>query len=167
MGRRRDAVILLVDHQVGPLWELEHVTTRRRVVELTRAATRAGIPIVITASGLDEHGPVIPELVDACGDAPIMSREDYTPWNDREVRRAIVTSGAQTLIIAGSDTDASVVPCALSAIRDGYDVHVALDACGPSTSRAVVQLLDAGVSVLTTPRIVTEFRTDSARLVAV
>jgi len=47
-----NACVLLIDHQIGPLWELEFAETRRRAVELAGGAKRLAVPTVITAIGV-------------------------------------------------------------------------------------------------------------------
>ena len=162
----RDTILLLIDHQVGPLWEFDCAPTRRRVAELASGARRAGVPLIVTTIAPEEHGPLIPELAAICVDEPFILRARTNAWDDRDVRRIAAASGRPRIIVAGGATERSVIPCALAARRDGFQVDVVVDACGPSTSRAVVQLLDGGVGVSTTRRIVAELLT-AGRLLAV
>ena len=46
---RDNAALLLIDQQVGPLWELELAPQRRRVTALARVAERLGVPTIVTA----------------------------------------------------------------------------------------------------------------------
>src|SRR5947199_7497002 len=69
-----NAVVLLIDHQIGPLWELEFNASRRRVVELATVAERLGIPTIVTAIAPDNWGPIIPELRAVVGDGSVIVR---------------------------------------------------------------------------------------------
>src|SRR5690349_18575813 len=71
-----NAALLLIDHQVGPLWELNFAETRRTVARLAVASHRMHVPIVITAIGPEVWGAVIPELTAAVGDAPHIVRTE-------------------------------------------------------------------------------------------
>src|SRR5690348_17221523 len=71
-----NAALLLIDHQVGPLWELNFAETRRRVVTLALASREMRLPTIVTAIGLDVWGAVIPELTAATGDAPQIVRAE-------------------------------------------------------------------------------------------
>lgn len=163
---RRDTILLLIDHQVGPLWDFDCSATRRRVAELARGAQRAGLPLIVTTIAPEEHGPLIPELSTICVDEPFVLRTRPNAWDDRDIRRIIGATGRQRVIIAGADIERSVIRCALAARRDGFNVDVVIDACGPCTSRAVAELFDGGVGVSTTRRVVAELET-AGRLLAV
>src|SRR5262245_41543308 len=57
-----NAVLLLIDHQIGPLWELEFSGVRQRAAELARVARERDMPTIITAMDPEELGWIIPEL---------------------------------------------------------------------------------------------------------
>jgi len=162
----RDTILLLIDHQVGPLWEFDCAPTRRRVVELARGAQCAGLPTIVTTIAPEAHGPLIPELATTCLAEPFVLRSRSNAWDDREVRHTVAALGRPRLVVAGGDVERSVIPCALAARRDGFQVDVVLDACGPSTSRAVARVLDGGAAVTTTRRVIAELSI-AERLVAV
>jgi len=63
-----NAVLLLIDHQVGlftgvrdiPVAELKH-----NVVALAKAVKVLGVPLIVTATSPEMWGPIIPELTEA------------------------------------------------------------------------------------------------------
>src|SRR6266516_743898 len=57
-----NACVLLIDHQIGTLWELEFAKQRRSVVELAADARRLRLTTIITAIGIESLGPIIPKL---------------------------------------------------------------------------------------------------------
>ncbi|WP_308407411.1 isochorismatase family protein [Streptomyces olivochromogenes] len=103
---RGNAVVVLVDHQVGlltgvrdiPIGELKH-----NVVALARAAAVLGIPLVVTTTAADSMwGPTAPELVEAFpAGQKIIDRSTVNAWHDDRVREAVETTGRQKLIFAG------------------------------------------------------------------
>lgn len=151
-----NACVLLIDHQIGPLWELDFAEVRRRVVELASTAGRLRMPTVITAIGIDRLGPVIPELTDALEDAPHLVRSVVNPWDDPRIRGTIQRMGREKLIIAGSAADVGVALCARSAIDAGYQVYAPLDASAHFSHATSSWLSRAGVIVTTVSLIMTE-----------
>lgn len=158
-----NACILLIDHQIGPLWELEFAEPRRRVVELATAARRLQLPTIITAIGLEMLGPIIPELTAANEEAPHLVRSDVNAWEDLAVRRAVEATGRTKLIIAGSAAHVGVALCAKSAVDAGYDVYAPIDASAQFSHAASVWLARAGVIITTVSLVTAELETLHAR----
>jgi nicotinamidase-related amidase len=148
--------VLLIDHQIGPLWELEFAEPRRRVVELAAAARRLRVPTIITAIGIDRLGPVIPELTAAFEEAPHITRSAVNAWDDPRIRGAIERADRKKLIIAGSAADVGVALCARSASKAGLDVYVPMDASTHFSHATSRSLSRAGVIVTTVSLIVNE-----------
>lgn len=151
-----NAAVLLIDHQIGPLWELEFAETRRAVVELARLAEQLRLPTVISAIGVETWGAVIPELTDAYASAPHIVRAAVNPWDESRVRIPIEQSRRRKLVIAGGAGSPSVTLCALSAARAGYDVYCALDASAQLGHDAIARLAREGVIATTTSLITKE-----------
>ena len=151
-----NATVLLIDHQIGPLWELEFAETRRAIVALARFADEMRLPTVISAIGLETWGAVIPELTDAYPTAPHIVRASVNPWDDARVRTSIERSRREKLVIAGGAGAPSVTLCALSAARAGYEVYCALDASAQLGHDAIARLAREGVIATTTSLITTE-----------
>ena len=158
-----NAAVLLVDHQIGPLWELEFAATRGAVVALARLAERMRLPTVISAIGVETWGAVIPELSDAYPSAPHIVRANVNPWDEPRVRTAIEQSRRRKLVIAGGAGAPSVNLCALSAMRAGYEVYCALDASANLGHDAIARLALAGVISTTTSLLASEILSGQAR----
>jgi nicotinamidase-related amidase len=145
----RNAAMLLIDHQIGPLWELEFGGMRRTLGELARRARRLGVPTVITAIAPEIWGSVIPELASVVPDAPTIVRGAVNPWEESRVRRAVESAKRRKLLIAGGAGEDAVTSCALCAANSGYDVYVLLDASPELGHAAIARLGRAGVIVTT------------------
>ena len=158
-----NACLLLIDHQIGPLWELEFAETRRRVVELAAAARRFQLPTIISAIGVESLGPIIPELTAAFEEAPHLVRSVVNAWDDRRVRSAIEETGRKKLIVAGSAANVGVALCAKSAVDAGYDVYAPIDASGQFSHAASSWLSRAGVIVTTVSLLTREIEGTHAR----
>jgi len=158
-----NACVLLIDHQIGPLWELEFAEPRRRVVELATAARRLQLPTIITAIGIETLGPIIPELTAANETAPHLVRSEVNAWDDPAVRGAVEGTGRRKLIIAGSAAHVGVALCAKSAVDAGFDVYAPIDASAQFSHAASTWLARAGVIVTTVSLVTTELETVHAR----
>jgi nicotinamidase-related amidase len=157
-----NAAVLLIDHQIGPLWELEFAETRRAVVELAGLAAQLRLPTVISAIGVETWGAVIPELTDAYASAPHIVRATVNAWDEPRVRIPIEQSRRQKLVIAGGAGSPSVSLCALSAARAGYDVYCVLDASAQLGHDAITRLARDGVIATTTSLITGEILSEQA-----
>jgi nicotinamidase-related amidase len=151
-----NACVLLIDHQIGPLWELEFAEPRRRVAELAANARRLRLPTIVTAIGIETLGPVIPELTTAFEEAPHITRTTVNAWDDDRICDAIKSTGRKKLILAGSTADVGVALCAKSAIAAGYDVYVPIDASAHFSHATSSWLSRAGAIVSTVSLVVGE-----------
>lgn len=146
---RDNTILLLIDHQIGPLWDLESSASRRRVVELARLAQTLDIPTVVTAIAPETCGPVIPELGVVVDDSRILVRRTANAWDDARIRSAVAASGRRKLIVAGGVVEVGVALCALAAAHAGYEVYAPIDASGQASHPALLRLSRAGVIVTT------------------
>ena len=145
-----NAIVLLIDHQIGPLWDLEFSASRRRVVDLARLAQTLGVPTVVTTIAPKTCGPVIPELGVVIDESRIIVRRTANAWDDARIRSAVDACGRRKLILAGSVLDVGVALCALAAAHAGYEVYAPIDASGQASHAALLRLSRAGVIVTTT-----------------
>jgi nicotinamidase-related amidase len=146
-------VILFADLQAGII-ELsatqDIARLRRAVAALAKLAKIFDIPVVVTTAPGAEGAPVVtPEIGAALGDRPQHLRTTTDAFLHPATREAIDSLGRKTLIISGVATEIIVQHSALSGAAQGYDVQVAVDACGGLTARtedaALRRLTQAGV----------------------
>lgn len=155
MLSREDAVLLLVDHQVGLLSGVRDISLgdlKHNVVALANAARALGVPVIITATMPDGMwGATMPELTTALPDVKVINRTVINAWDDPVVRAAIEKTGRKQLIIAGVSLEICASFPALSAKAAGYDARVVLDASGTfneaKRTAGLQRLLGAGVPV--------------------
>jgi nicotinamidase-related amidase len=152
---RKDAVLLLVDHQMGLFTGVRDIQVdelKRNVVTLAKAAQALDIPIVITNTMPDgAWGPAIPELRAALPNARIIVRTEINAWDNKEVSDAVRKTGRKQVLVAGVSTEVCAAFPALSAKAEGFDTRVVLDASGTfnDTKRTVAlsRLAMAGVPI--------------------
>lgn len=150
-----NAVLLLIDHQVGlltgvrdiPVAELKH-----NVVGLAKAAKVLGVPIIVTATSPEMWGPTIPELTEALPGHSIINRTTVNAFDEPRFAKAVEATGRKKLIIAGVSTEVCLALPAIHASGLGYDAYGVIDASGTfsETKRVtgLLRMVQAGVIVI-------------------
>ncbi|WP_435009876.1 isochorismate family cysteine hydrolase YcaC [Tundrisphaera lichenicola] len=138
VGKRlsvEDAVVLLVDHQAGLLSLVQDYSPeefRNNILALADIAKLFELPTILTTSF--ESGPnglLMPELKDLFPEAPFIPRPgQINAWDNDDFVAAIKATGRKQLIIAGVVTDVCVSFPTLSALAEGFQVFVVVDASG-------------------------------------
>jgi nicotinamidase-related amidase len=167
----QNAALILVDHQVGlmtgvrdyPTGELKH-----NVVALAKAAKALKLPIVVTTTARDSMwGPTFPELVEALPGIEIIDRSSVNAYDDARVAHAIEATGRKKLILAGISLEVCAAFPAMTAVAQGLDAYVAVDASGTfsETKRqaGILRMLQAGVIVSDYATLMVEILKDNAR----
>ena len=157
----RNAVVLFADLQAGIL-ELsatcEPARLRRAVGALAKLSQIFQIPAVVTTAPSDSGEPrVTPEIAASVGVLPSHTRTTTDAFMHPATREAIAQTKRKTLLIAGVATEVIVQHSALSAVAQGYDVQIVIDACGGLSQRtedaALRRLGQAGVVTTSTASI--------------
>lgn len=167
----QNSTMLLIDHQVGTMGWVRSAKLsdiEMNTVVLAKAAKAIGIPLVMTSSMEDQaQGLLFEELQKV---AP----EDYSNrilragmvdcMMDEGFERAVKSTGKKNLIMAGITTDVCIVYPAITAIENGYNVQVVVDACGSPTvmadNIALQRMEKAGVTLTTTNQLIAELAQD-------
>ena len=167
---RDNAVLLLVDHQVGLVAGSrfpEPQDLRKNVVGLARASTILGVPIVATTTmsgGM--FGPIFPELADILKDQEIIDRTKVNPFDEPKITSVIKKTGRSKVIVAGVNTAVCTSFPAISAVNAGYGAYAAIDASGAfdatEQQTAMIRMTQAGVIVSDYNAIVVEMLANNA-----
>ncbi|WP_035065268.1 isochorismate family cysteine hydrolase YcaC [Nitratidesulfovibrio termitidis] len=135
---KKDAALLLVDHQTG-LFSLvqDYVPAdfRNSVLALGAIGKFFNLPTILTTS-LEKgpNGPILPELKEMFPKSPLVHRPgQINAWDNEDFVKAVEKTGCKQLIIAGIVTDVCVAHATLSALEAGYQVFVVTDASGTFT----------------------------------
>lgn len=153
-----NAVLVLIDHQVGMLSIIRDMTVQEvtnNVLGLATAAKTLGLPVVLTSNmewGI--NGRIMPELRRVYPDRPVLGRPGIiNAWQWPAFRDAIAQTGRRKIIVAGVTTSTGLQFAALDMLRDGYEVHAVIDASGAESAIArdvsMATLIHAGVNVRT------------------
>jgi nicotinamidase-related amidase len=167
---RSNAVLLLVDHQVGLVAGSrypEPQDLRKNVVGLARASKILGVPIVATttmAGGM--FGPIFPELADVLKGQEIIDRITVNPFDEPRITSALKKTGRSKVIVAGINTAVCTTFPAISALNAGYGAYAAIDASGAFDATeqhtAMIRMTQAGVIVADYNAIVVEMLANNA-----
>ena len=169
-----DSVLLLIDHQVGTMKLIQNIpfeVVKRNTLALAKAAKELGVPIVLTTGTETKfQGPLLPEFKELFPEeyqARIQRGGIVNTWNDPKFREAVEKTRRRNLIMAGATTDVCVMPPAISARQDGYQVQVVLDASGSpyeySEEAARRRMVQEGVVLTATNTIIAELAQDWSR----
>jgi len=162
IARRDDAVLVIVDEQE----RLTAVMERRdevvsAAIRLVRTAALVGMPIVVTwqyPKGLGDTDAMLAEAIEAARSAGASVTEidkvAFDCFGEPAFAKALERSSRRQMLLAGMETHICVAQTALSALRAGFDVHVADDACcsrdGGNHGSALERMRAAGAVVTTT-----------------
>jgi nicotinamidase-related amidase len=167
----QNAALILVDHQVGLMTGVRDYSTgelKHNVVALAKAAKALKLPIVVATTARDSMwGPTIPELVEALPGIEIIDRSSVNAFDDARVTRAIEATGRKKLIFAGISLEVCAALPAMTAVAQGLDAYVAVDASGTfsETKRqaGILRMLQAGVIISDYATLMVEILKDNAR----
>lgn len=136
-----DAAILLIDHQPGVMAMVKSVDEKQLATNvgiLARLGEQTGIPLVVatTRENLDFLGTSIEAVQKGAPKAyaaRIRRAGTLDAFDDPTFVQAVAETGRRNLIIAGVTTDVCLFQATMSAIKAGYKVLIAADACGTAT----------------------------------
>lgn len=157
---RDNTALVVIDIQERLAVAMNH---RERVIEqtklLVRTASIVGVPIVATRQypkGLGGHCEEISEVLEHARESGAslveVDKVTFDCFAEPDFVSAVESAGCRQLVIAGMETHICVCQTTLAGLRDGYDVHIAADACcsreDANHSIALMRLSAAG-SVIT------------------
>ena len=162
--------LLLIDHQSQMAFAVESQPIeelRNNLGLLSASADLYEVPtIVTTVAEKSFSGPVFPEIREYFGEDYI-DRSTMNSWEDKRVVDAVAKTGKKKLVIAGLWTEVCTLSAALSALEDGYDVYVVVDASGGTSQEAhdmaMTRMIQAGVKPVTSLQYLLEIHRDWAR----
>jgi nicotinamidase-related amidase len=171
-----NAALLIVDFQ--PV-QIRSVVTidRERLVEnvaiLCRAARLFSLPVILSTLNLsDDAGPsTVPPITEIVPDAPRIVRTTFNPWEDDCFLDAVTATGRRKLVFAALWTEVALSFAVLSAIQDGYEAYVVIDAIGGTSdlahAAALSRMSEAGANQTSCVQLICELQRDYGRTATV
>ena len=164
--------LLLIDHESQMAFAVESQPIeelRNNTGLLSAAAKLYKVPTIITTVAEKSFsGPIFPEIKEYFpNEKEYIDRTTMNSWEDKRVVKAVGDTGKKKLVIAGLWTEVCTLSAALSAIEDGYEVYVVVDASGGTSQEAhdmaVTRMIQAGVRPITSLQYLLEIHRDWAR----
>ena len=166
---RENALLLLVDHQVGlyaGVRDIDLIQLKHNIVALTRAMLALKVPVVVTTTTEKWWGPLIPELAEILHGLPIIERTTVNAWDEERVLDAVKATGRRNLIVTGISTDVCCTFPAIAALADGFRSYAVIDASGGFTQTqvdmGVLRMEQAGVIPVCYSNVAVEVLADNA-----
>ena len=166
---RNNAVLLLVDHQVGlysGVRDIDVLQLKHNVVGLTRAMLALKVPVIVTTTTEKWWGPLIPELTEVLHGLPIIERTTVNAWDEKPVVDAVKATGRRNLIVTGISTDVCCTFPAVAALSDGFQTYAVIDASGGFTQTqvdmGVLRMQQVGVIPVCYSNVAVEVLADNA-----
>src|SRR6185369_1044394 len=166
---RDNALLLLVDHQVGLYTGVRDIDVnelKHNVVGLTKAALALKLPVIVTTTTEGMWGPMIPELQEVLPGVSRIERTTVNAWDDRRVVEAIEATKRKKLIITGISTDVCLAFPAITAVAQGYSSYAVIDASGgfskTQVDMGVLRMVQAGVIPVGYSNVAVEILADNA-----
>lgn len=152
-----NCAFLMIDHQVGLmqfLTSIDPLQLKNNILGHARTAKAFGIPVVMgTSWPTGPNGPTMPELKALFPEVDVIDRPFVNFWKDEASRAAVEATGRKKLVISGLATEVCAAFPAISALRDGYETYVVIDACAdfnPLITQVTSQRLAAAGVIVTT-----------------
>jgi nicotinamidase-related amidase len=166
-----DCAVILVDEQAGLAFaagSADRQSLRNSALALARTAIAFDVPVIVSTSASKIYsGPLMPPLRTVLPDVTPIERRNMNLWEDETVKAAILATGRKTLVIAGLLTEACVSFPVLSALAEGFRVHVVADACGGLTTAsheaALRRMEQAGATLTSWLQFLLELQRDWTR----
>jgi nicotinamidase-related amidase len=167
-----NATLLIVDFQPP---QIATVTTidQARLVEnaamLCRAARLFRLPVILSTLKRSEDGgpPTVAEITEIVPDAPQIVRTTLNPWEDDSFLDAVVATGRRKLVFAALWSEAALSFAVLSAIQDGYEAYIVIDAIGGTSelahAAALSRMAEAGANQTSFVQVICELQRDGGR----
>ncbi|MGG5819815.1 isochorismatase family protein [Falsiroseomonas sp. HW251] len=167
-----NAVFLPIDYMHGLMSacrSIEPGILRNNAIALAKVAKLFGLPTFGTGdrSGRTYLGAEMTEIEAIIPEMRFINRSSVGAWEAPGYADAVRATGRRQLIMAGITTEQCVAFTAQSALAEGYQVHVVLDASASLDERsemaAVARLTAMGATVTTWSPLAAELLGDFAR----
>lgn len=166
----KNCVVVLIDYQSQMLFAVGSIdghTLINNVVGLAKTAKIFNVPVIMTTiAEKGFSGPVFEQLQEVVS-TPYIDRTTMNTWEDQRVVDAVSKTGRKKIVFAGLWTEVCITFPALTALDQGYEVYVVVDACGGTTyvshTTAIERIVQAGGHPITWIQFLCELQRDWAR----
>ena len=162
------SVVIIIDHQPQMYFGVEgasRIIIENSVLGLAKAAQLFGVPCILTTvEAKTFSGYTYSKLLEVCPKVKPIDRTTINCWEDPKLKKAVEDTGRKKVVLAGLWTEACITFPALCMQQEGYDVHIAADACGGASKdahdMAILRMTQAGIKPLTWMQVMIEWQRD-------
>lgn len=166
-----NCALLLIDFQPQMAFAVRNIAGEALVnnaVGLAKAAKTFHVPTILTTVAEKTFsGPTFPQLTKVLSGEKPIDRTTMNAWEDSRVVDEVKKTGRRKLVLAGLWTEVCIVLPAVQAMEAGYEVYVATDACGGTSTvahdMAIQRMVQAGAVPVTWLQFLLELQRDWAR----
>lgn len=127
---RERTVLSIVDIQerlVRAMDEQVYTDLAQNVIRLVKGAGILGVPVLTTQQYTKGLGETMPEIKEHLKEDHI-EKTTFSSWGSEEYRDRLAELSAKSVVIVGMETHICVLQTTLDLIREGFAVHVVVDA---------------------------------------
>jgi len=168
-----NAAVLFIDNQTNLSLGVQSIDTtllRLNTEGLAELAKLFALPVVLTTTGGGADGPsgpLLKPITDAFTQVPIINRLEYlNAMDDGHFAEAVRATGRTKFILSGITTDFCLLYPALSLMKEGYHVFIAVDASGCWTKQieenVILRLVQAGATPTNVQQLAGELQSTAA-----
>jgi len=160
--RAQDSALIVIDMQdrLVPAMQAPARTLRNTRL-LLHAASKTGVPALLSEQYPQGLGHTVPEIKKAAGDSMILPKMHFSCMEDAVFAKAFRTLDRRQAILTGMEAHICVVQTAASLVEADFDVFVVSDATASRTIESeqacLARLSAAGVSIVTTEMVIFEW----------
>lgn len=165
-----NSALVLIDYQ-PPMFAAIRSEIPAEVVELNvraliKSAKAMDMPVVLSSVGVRSgtNAATVESIANELPGYQILDRSTMNAWEDTAFKDQVVATGRSRLIFAALWTEICLVYPVISAVADGYDAMVVVDAVGGTSQLAhevgIQRLTAAGAAPTTTRACIDELFRD-------
>jgi nicotinamidase-related amidase len=171
-----NAALLILDFQpvqIRSVVTIDQVRLVENASVLCRTATLFSLPVILSTLKLgdDPAPPTVPQVTKILPDAPRIVRTSLNPWEDDRFLDAVAVTGRRKLVFAAPWSEVVLSFAVLSAIQDGYETYLVIDAIGGTSdlahAAALSRMSEAGANQTSCIQLICELQRDCGRTATV
>lgn len=128
--KSEDSLLLIIDVQEKLVKALDKDVIIKKVFNLTKSAKLLSIPVIVTEQYPKGLGSTVESIARELPEStPVFEKVSFNALDEEGVLSKIRTFNKKQIIICGIETHICVHQTAAALLREGFQVHVAKDAC--------------------------------------
>ena len=159
-AERSCLIVIDVQERLVPAMQAPARVIRNAQILMT-AATRLGIPMLLTEQYPKGLGPIVPELKDLAAAGKVLEKMHFSCMSDDKFAAEFKGLGRDQAVIVGMEAHICVMQTGVDLMEQGYQIFVVTDATSSRTLDSEKACLDrlgaAGAGIVTTEMVVFEW----------